>query len=472
MKNIKQSPKQNQQRKKPTFKPGTAKRFFKYLFNHNKKAFIFVICSILITSLATVFSSVMLQRIIDDVIKPGLSSNYDAISDLLIIYISSMISVYAISVIITFIYTRMMAKVTQSTLYNLRADMFDKMQQLPIKYYDTHPHGDIMSTYTNDTDALRQLIGQVLPQMIQSMITVIAIVVMMIGYSLSLSMLVGIVILIMLRLVKRIAGGSAKYMMKQQKSIAAEEGFIEEFIQGQKVVKVFNYEENAKEAFDVFNEQLFEDSNKANTYSNILMPIMANIGNIMYVLVAFVGGILIINQVYNISILGYNTLTVGIIVAYLTFVRTLSQTIGRISSQVGMITMGLSGASRIFELLDESPEKDDGYVVLVNYSLDKNGQIKETLKRTNKWAWKYKHQSTGITEYIELKGDIVFENVDFSYDLDKQILHDIVYMQKLDKKSHSLVQPVQVKQLLQILLIDFMIFLTEKSDMMVLILEK
>ena len=421
-------------KKRHTFKPKTAKRFFKYLFKHNKKRLIFVFIAIIISSIATVFSSVMLQRIIDDVIEPGLTSSFDAIAAKLILYIIIMVIVYTLGVIVTFLSTRSMAFLTQDTLYHFRLDMFHKMQQLPIKYYDTHQHGDIMSTYTNDTDALRQLIGQVIPQIIQSMMTIIAIVVMMIGYSLWLSLLVGSIIGIMLKIVKKIAGGSATYMMKQQKSIAAEEGFIEEFIQGQKVVKVFNYEEDAKKRFDEYNEQLFEDSNKANTYSNILMPIMANIGNIMYVIVAFVGGLLIISQTHNISLFGYQTITVGIIVAYLTFVRTLSQTVGRISSQVGMITMGLSGASRIFELLDEEPEKDDGYVRLVNYRLDENNQIQETKERTNNWAWKYKHQSTGITEYIQLKGDIVFENVDFSYDEDKEILHDISLYAKAGQK--------------------------------------
>lgn len=421
-------------RKKPIFKAGTTKRFFKYLFEHNKKTLIFVLVSIIITSLATVFSSVMLQRIIDNVIVPGLSSNFDAISSTLMLYILIMIGVYTIGVIVTFMYTRMMARVTQDTLFDFRKDMFDRMQQLPIKYYDTHAHGDIMSTYTNDTDALRQLIGQVIPQMIQSIMTVIAIVTMMIGYSLWLSLIVGIIIFIMLKLVKNIAGGSATYMMKQQKSIAAEEGFIEEIIQGQKVVKVFNHEEEVKKDFDIYNEQLFEDSNKANTYSNILMPIMSNIGNIMYVVIAFIGGIFIIGNVYNLSIFGHSTLTLGIIVAYLTFVRTLSQTVGRIASQVGMITMGLSGASRIFELLDEIPEEDEGYVVLVNYTVDENGNIIESEERTNKWAWKHTHQSTKEIEYIKLRGEIVFENVDFSYEKDKQILHDISLYAKAGQK--------------------------------------
>jgi len=411
--------------KKGSFKPGTAKRFFKYLFKNNRKELIIVMISIIIASLSTVFSSVMIQKVIDEVIKPGLENGMDSVQAKLMTFLIIMISVYSVGVVTAFGYTRIMAKVTQGTLFRFRVDMFEKMQKLPIKYYDTHPHGEIMSTYTNDADALRQLIGQVLPQLFQSLMTVIAIVVMMIAYSIWLSIFVFIIIYLMLKLVRKIAGGSATYMMKQQKSIAAEEGFVEEFVNGQKVVKVFNYEENAKEAFDAYNEQLFKDSEKANTFSNILMPIMANIGNIMYVLVAFIGGILIIGDVYNLSILGYTTLTVGIVVAYLTFVRTLSQTVGRVSSQIGMITMGLAGASRIFELLDETEEDDEGYVTLVNCTRNKDGQIVESKKRTDMWAWKYPHRSTGDVEYVELKGDIVLEDVDFSYDGKTEVLHGI-----------------------------------------------
>lgn len=417
-----------------TFKKGTPKRFIKYLFKHYKKQLIIVLFSIIISSLATVFSSVMLQRIIDDVIRPGLENGMDEVYALFITYIIVMVVVYSISVTTTFFYTRIMAKITQGTLYNFRIDMFNKMQQLPIKYYDTHPHGEIMSTYTNDADALRQLIGQVIPQLFRSLMTVLAMVVMMIGYSLWLSIIVFAIIAFMLKLVKKIAGGSAKYMMEQQKSIAAEEGFIEEFIHGQKVVKVFNHETEAKRLFNEYNEKLFEDSKKANTYSNILMPIMGNMGNIMYVIVAFVGGLFIIGNVFNLSIFGYSTLTVGIVVAYLTFVRSLSQTVGRVSSQIGMISMGFAGASRIFDLLDEDEEYDDGYVTLVRYTEDKNGNIQETNERSNLWAWKHIHRSTGELEYVKLKGDIVLENVDFSYDGKKEVLHDVSLYAKAGQK--------------------------------------
>lgn len=421
-------------RRKPTFKKGTLKRFVNYLFTSYKKELIFVLFAIIVSSIATVFSSVMLQKIIDEVIEPGLLSGLDSVYSTLITFVIIMASVYVFGIIVSFLYTRMMAVVTQGTLYKLRVDMFEKMEKLPIKYYDTHPHGEIMSTYTNDTDALRQLIGQVFPQILQSLVTIIAMVVVMIGYSLWLSLIVFVILFGMLRIVKTIASGSAKYMMEQQKSIAKEEGFIEEFIHGQKVVKVFNYEEQAKHDFDVLNEQLFEDSRKANTYSNILMPIMGNMGNIMYVIIAFIGGIFIIGDVYNISFLGYTTLTVGIVVAYLTFVRTLSQTVGRIGSQIGMISMGLAGASRIFDLLDQKEELDEGYVTLVNYELDSSNRIIETKERNNQWAWKHPHKESKDIEYTILKGDIVLENVDFSYVEGKQVLNDISLYAKAGQK--------------------------------------
>lgn len=421
-------------RAKPVFKPGTGKRFIGYLFSNFKKELAIVLVSIVISSLATVFSSVMLQKIIDEVINPGITSGLDAVYGDLIVFMTLMVIVYSVGVLASFIYTRLMATVTQGTLYKLRVDMFDKMQKLPIKYYDTHPHGEIMSTYTNDTDALRQLIGQVIPQILQSLMTLAATVVMMIAYSVWLSLIVFVIVGAMMFVVKKIAGGSAKYMMKQQNSLAAEEGFIEEFVNGQKVVKVFKYEEEAKASFDKFNEKLFEDSNKANTYSNILMPIMGNLGNILYVIVAFIGGIFIIGDVFNLSLIGYSTLTIGIIVAYLTYVRTISNTVGRVSSQIGMITMGLAGASRIFELLDEEPEQDEGYVTLVNIVKDKDGNITETSERNCQWAWKHTHQATGVTDYVELKGDIVLENVDFSYVEDKVVLHDISLYAKAGQK--------------------------------------
>lgn len=416
---------EQKQKNRPTFKPGTVKRLLKYIVSEHKTQFVIVLIAIIISSVSVVFSSVMIQQLIDTVIEPGIINGMSTVYGDLIVLIIIMASVYLLNVIAGFIYTRIMAVVTQKTLYNFRIDLFNRMQSLPIGYYDTHQHGDIMSTYTNDTDAIRQLIGQVLPQILQSIITTIAIFVMMIGYSIWLLIVVIICLFLMMQISKKLAMGSTKYMMKRQRSIAKEEGFIEEFINGQKVVKVFNYEDESKKQFDEINQELFEDSEKAFSYSNIMMPVMNNLSYLMYVIIAFIGGIFIIQNVPNISILGYSTVTTGMLIAFLTFVRNLGQTIGRIGSQVGMISMALAGASRIFELMDESPEQDEGYVTLVNFVRNSNGDIIETNERNNQWAWKHLHQSTGQLEYIELKGDIVLENVDFSYVPGKEVLHDI-----------------------------------------------
>ena len=299
------------------------------------------------------------------------------------------------------------------------------METLPIKYFDTHQHGTIMSTYTNDTDAVRQLIGQSLPTLFQSAFTLLAIFIFMAYYSIYLTLLVIGVIVIMLLVVMRVGGASGKYMVRQQAAIANEEGYVEEMINGQKVVKVFNHEDEAKEGFDKLNEQLNHDGYKAHKYGNILMPILGNMGNIMYVLLAFVGGILILAGVKNVGITGFLPLTPGIIVAYLSLSRQLSNNIGQMSAQISMVTMGLAGASRVFELIDEQPEKDEGYVMLVNAKKDENGNITECEERTGLWAWKHFHKDDGTTTYVELKGDIELDDVDFGYVPEKAVLHNV-----------------------------------------------
>jgi ATP-binding cassette subfamily B protein len=420
--------------KKAIIKKGTFSRLFKYIWKYNKTRLIIVAISIVIASIGTVLASVILQQLIDNVIRPGIVSGLSSVSQKLITMILFMGSIYLLSVFASFIYTRIMANVTQSTLYRLRIDMFDKMETLPVKYYDTHPHGEIMSTYTNDTDALRQLIGQSIPSVFQAGLTMITIVIMMLSYSIWLTLVVLLVIFVMINLSKKIAGGSAKYMVKQQSSLAAEEGFVEELIEGQKVVKVFNYEEEGKAKFNKFNNKLYRDSKKANTYSNVLMPIMGNMGNIMYVIVAIVGGILMINNVSNISIGGSPYITLGIVVVFLTSVRALSQTVGQTSNQVGMISMGLAGSSRIFKLMDQPSEEDNGYVTLVRVEKDEQGNLIETKERINHWAWKHYHKGTGLTDLVELKGEIVLENVNFCYVPEQEVLHDITFYGKAGQK--------------------------------------
>lgn len=404
---------------------GTFKRLLKYVFKHYKWQLIIVMVCLLLSAAAGTVASTYVQQIVDDVITPGIENGFSSVKDKLTSIICSMIFIYSLGVIASLTYNQLMAGVTQGTLYNYRKDMFNKMQDLPISYFDTHAHGEIMSTYTNDTDALRQLIGQSLPSIFMSGIQITVVLAMMLSFSLWLTLLILVCTVVMFTVVKKIGSASSKYMIEQQKTLAKEEGFVEEMIKGQKVIKVFTHEEESKKDFDALNEKLFKDSETANKYGNILMPILGNIGNITYVLVAFVGALLALYKVNNISLRGLSVLTPGIIISFLSLSRQFSQTIGQVSHQVSMIAMGLAGASRVFALLDEKEETDDGYVVLVNARRDENGNIIECEEKTGLWAWKHYHKDSDTTTFEELKGKIVLEDVDFSYIEGKQILFDI-----------------------------------------------
>ncbi len=419
---------------KKTAKPGSFKRLIKYLFHYYPVHLIVVMICIIVSACASVISTAFMQRLIDECITPGITSGLDAVWSKLVSIILTMGIIYAMGVIASFIYTRIMAVVTQGTLRHFREDMFDKMETLPIKYFDTHAHGDIMSTYTNDTDAIRQMIGQSLPQIFQVSLTIISIVALMLYYSLWLSLLVFVFAIIMLFVTKKFGGASSKYMMQQQRSLANEEGFIEEIMDGQKVVKVFCHEDESKADFVKLNQQLFEDGEKANIYGNILGPILNNLGNLLYVLIAVVGALLIWLGVTNVGIAGAETISAGIIISFLSMSRQFSQTISQISMQVSMIAMGIAGAGRIFELIDEEPETDDGYVTLVNAVKDENGNLSEADHNTGLWAWKHPHQADGSVSYTELKGDIQLNHVDFGYTPDKMVLHDISLYAKPGEK--------------------------------------
>jgi ATP-binding cassette subfamily B multidrug efflux pump len=412
----------------------TALRLIGYIFSHYKARMIVVVICIIVAGVASTAATYFLQQIIDKCITPGIKEGLGAVWPLLIRFISAMIAIYAAGVFCSFLYTRLMAGVTQGTLRNFRVDMFSRMESLPIKYFDTHAHGDIMSTYTNDTDAIRQMIGQSIPMILQSSLSVIAIVAMMLYYSVWLSLAVAVVIVLMLRISKKYSGASAKYMMQQQKSLAAEEGFVEEMMEGTKVIKVFCHEEESKEDFKKINERLYQDGNEANKAGNVLMPILSNIGNLMYVILAFIGASMVFNGVGNIGIGGIGSMSAGIIISFLGMARQLSQTIGQISMQVPMIAMGVAGAGRIFELMDQKPEKDEGYVTLVQCRKNHKGEIVETSKNTGMWAWKHFHKAEGTTTYVELKGDIQMEHVDFGYTPAKQILYDISLYAKPGQK--------------------------------------
>ncbi len=415
---------------KGAIKKGTLGRLIKTVFKYYKFRTIFALFFLAISSVGGLVSTVYMEGIVGDVIKPAMESGWSsALQNKLIGLIIMMVSVYALVILSSFLYTRIMATITQGTLYHLRTDLFAKMQKLPIKYFDTHAHGDIMSSYTNDTDATRQLIGQSLPTLLSSSLTLIASIVLMLVYSVWLFLVVGICTVAMTFVVKKIGGNSAKYMVSQQTSLAREEGYVEEMMKGQKVVKVFTHEEKAKEEFDKLNEQLFTDSSRAHGFGNILGPILGNIGNITYVLIAIVGGILCIKKVPNIGIEAWiaGGAVVGIeaIVAFLGVSRNFTQTVNQMSQQFSMVAMGLAGASRVFTVMDEQPETDDGYVTLVNAKYDENGNLTETQERTHLWAWKHFHKADGTTTYVELKGDIVMDMVDFGYVPEKQVLTDV-----------------------------------------------
>lgn len=409
----------------PKLKKGTFGRLMKCIAKYYKVQIVIVIICIVLSSVAASASTMFMQQLIDNCITPGITNGIDAVLPELISVIILMGTFFGAGILASFIYTRLMAVITQGTLKHLRVDMFNKMETLPIKFFDTNARGDVMSTYTNDTDAIRQLIGQSMPTLIQSVISVVSIFVVMLYYSVWLTLIVIACLFAMTKIVKKIGGGSAKYMSKQQQSLAKEEGFIEEMMNGQKVIKVFCHEEEGKKDFLKHNEQLFEDSSKANIYGNILFPILGNIGNILYVIIAIVGGILVAVNATNIGFAGAGVLTVGVIITFLTMSRQLSQTVGQFSMQVGMIAMGMAGAQRIFDLIDNEPETDDGYVTLVQAEKDANGTLTETKKRTGLWAWKHYHKAENTTTYTELKGDIVMEDVDFGYEENKTVLHDV-----------------------------------------------
>ncbi|MCF0237664.1 MAG: ABC transporter ATP-binding protein [Sphaerochaetaceae bacterium] len=412
-------------------KKGTLKRFMKMVVSLYKWRLLLVLICLLLSSLSSVAMSVFMKKIVDDCIVPGLSSSWGAVAGTCIKILSTLAVVYLLGILCTFIYTRTMATVTQGTIRHLRDSMFTKMQSLPIKYFDTHATGDIMSAYTNDTDAVRQLIGQSIPSLITAGTSVVALVAVMLYYSLWLTLMAFGGIFIISIITGYFGGRSAKYMVAQQKSLAKEEGFVEEMMNGLKVIKVFTHEEEAKAKFDELNAQLNHDSTEANMNGNILPPINNNVGNIFYVILSLMGGLLYVFNVPNICLKGIEPITLGIVVTYLGMFRQMSQMVGQTTQQVTMIAMGLAGASRAFDLLDQEPEQDEGYCQLVNVEEKADGSLVETTKRTGLWAWKHPHKADGSVTYTRLKGEIELENVDFGYIPEKLVLEDI----SLDAKA-------------------------------------
>ena len=403
----------------------TAKRLLSLIIKNNKLRLFLVVICIMASSIIMVMSSVFMRSLVDQFIVPLLSQDNPDFSGLNQLMFK-MIALFSIGIMTTFAYNRLMIVVAQGTLKKVRDKMFGLMQRIPIKYFDTHTHGEIMTHYTTDTDALEQMISHSFPQFISSTVTLVTVIFALITMSWQLSIIVFLFVLVQLNVTKVLAKNSSKHFINQQNMIGKVNGYIEEMINGQKVVKVFNYEERAKKKFDEINEELFDNMYKANKFANILMPILNNVGNIEYVVVAILGAIFAIKGIVP-------GLTLGTIASFLALTRSFNEPIKQLSQQVNSIIMAMAGANRIFELMDEKPEEDDGYVNLVNIEKDKDGNIIEKEEKTGQWAWKHKHHD-GTVDYVELKGRIEFENVDFGYEKEKTILHDISLYAKPGQK--------------------------------------
>lgn len=412
------------------FKPGTIKRLFSYMAVYKFRLILVAIC-ILLSSAAGAASSLFLKTLIDKYILPMLGQENPVYTGLLQALLL-MGLIYLTGVLATLFYNRLMVSIEQGTLKLIRDKMFTHMQTLPIKYFDTHTHGDVMSRYTNDTDTLRQAISQSMPQMFSSLIAVLVSFFSMLYLSVGLTVFVVIFAFILIKVIRALVGRSATYFKKQQKTLGDVNGYIEEIINGQKVVKVYCHEENCEEEFDCKNEELCNCATEANKYGNITMPVVGNLGYLLYVLLAILGGAAGIAGLQNLSLTGMQTLTIGTIVSFLTLSRNFINPIGQISMQFNMVVMALAGASRIFELMDEESEKDEGYVTLVNAKTE-NGEIKECAERTEMWAWKHLH-SDGALTYTPLQGEIQFNDVDFGYVENKIVLHNISLYAKPGQK--------------------------------------
>ena len=407
--------------KKKTKRAHTLMRLIKYALSDYKLQFIIVLISIIISAAASVIGIQFIQTLIDEYITPLIGNQNPNYAPLLQA-ILMMGLIYLIGIIGTFVYNRLMINITHGTLRKIRKEMFEHMQKLPIGYFDSHSHGETMSTYTNDVDTLRQALSQSIPQVFSALVSMASVLVGMLTTNLYLTVVVLIMVVIMVIVSKFFAKNSSKYFIAQQENISKVDGYIEEMMNGQKVVKVFCYEDRSKERFDRLNEELFQSTTKANSYANTLMPCIANIGNLGYVLVAVIGGVFAVNGV----------LTIGSIAAFLQYIKAFTNPLAQVSQQLNFVTMALAGAERVFKLIDEPVEEDNGYVTLVN-AKEENGKLTETTERTGLWAWKHPHED-GTTTYTKLCGNVEFENVTFGYVPEKIILHDISLVAKEGQK--------------------------------------
>ncbi len=412
-------------------KKNTFTRLIKTLFEFYPVLLPIIIALILFNSVVSSIPSIFMQNIIAVIEKYWRTKDWLHAKPEVLSFVTVLLILYILSLIASFTYNRLMAVVTQGSLMKFREKMFARMESLPIRYFDTNAHGDIMSIYTNDTDTLRQLISQSLPALMQTSIVLLTVFCIMIYYSFWLTGVVLIGCVIMFFITKNFGSKSSRFFIKQQQTLGETEGYIEEMMNGQKVIKVFNHEEEAIAGFDKVNNEWFEASRKANTFANILMPVLNNVGNILYVLIALTGGVLLYLKTPNVSLSGM-ALNISIVVPFLNMTKQFCGQIGQISQQINSVVMGLAGASRIFGLLDEEPEFDEGYVTLVN-AKEENGELVETTERTEMWAWKHPHEDGTVT-YTRLEGDVEMHDVDFAYNPNKMILHNITLYAKPGQK--------------------------------------
>ena len=416
----------------PPVNPKVIGRILKMLYSFYPVLLPITAFCILFASITATIPAIFQQKVIADIEEWYLTGDWVSASKVILPKVTILLVLYIISITAITVQSQLMAKITQGFLDKMRCSMFNGMQNLPIKYFDTHKHGDIMSHYTNDIDTLRQLISQALPSLLQSSIIVVGVLGIMIYYSVWMTLVVLAGVVFMMFISGKLGGGSAKYFIRQQKSLGDTEGFVQEMMNGQKVIKVFCHEDEVKEDFDKINNQLFEDSYKAHAYANCLGPIIMNIGNILYVIMATVGGLFLVANVPNLSISGI-AFEISIIIPFLNMTKQFTGNINHVSQQINAIVMGMAGASRIFALMDEANETDEGYVTLVNATIDKEGNITEAKKHTGVWAWKHPH-GDGTTTYTRLQGDVTLDTVDFAYVEGKNVLTDVSVFAKPGQK--------------------------------------
>ena len=411
---------------RPKANPRVLLRVIRMLFGSFPVLLPLTIVCILISAATAAIPSIFMQQIIADIERfQAASTPWSEAAGEILPQVMLLLVFYVISLIAIILQTQLMAIITQGFLCKFRREMFDKMQNLPIRYFDTQKHGDIMSRYTNDIDALRELVSQSLPSLLQCMVVLTSVLFLMLYFSVWMTLVLLCGVAAMVFASKKIGGGSAKYFVRQQRAMGKTEGFVQEMMNGQKVIKVFNHEEKVAEEFKAINQALFEDSAKAHAYANTLGPIIGNIGNILYVIMAVAGGIFLLLEVPNVSIGAFPVFGISIVVPFLNMAKQFTGNVNQASQQINAVVMGMAGGARLFEMMDEAPEADEGYVTLVNAKLDENGNLTETTERTGMWAWRHPHQAEGTVTYTPLRGDVRLTEVDFAYEEGKPVLHDV-----------------------------------------------